>query len=71
MVGGVLVKLRQARVPVVELVEAVAEAKALLHRQVAHVVPLAALDEALLVQVHHRRVVLLNVRLIVVLHAQG
>jgi len=56
--GGVLGLLAQSRVPVVELIETVAEAESFLHRQEGHVGTLATLDEALVVKVFHHSVVL-------------
>ena len=50
--------LGEARVPVVELVEAVAEADTLLHGQVTQIILRAALSETLFMQILHQRVVL-------------
>ena len=70
LVGGSLGVLSEAWVPVVELVEAVAEADALLHGQVTQIILRAALCEALLVQVLQQCVVLLLLRIIEVLCTQ-
>lgn len=70
LVGGALGVLTESRVPIVELVEAVAETEALLHRKVRQVLPLRALDVALLVQVCHQCVVLLHLAMEVVLGTQ-
>eukprot|EP00354_Favella_ehrenbergii_P007714 CAMPEP_0170476998 /NCGR_PEP_ID=MMETSP0123-20130129/18338_1 /TAXON_ID=182087 /ORGANISM="Favella ehrenbergii, Strain Fehren 1" /LENGTH=117 /DNA_ID=CAMNT_0010748447 /DNA_START=129 /DNA_END=482 /DNA_ORIENTATION=- len=68
--GRILGLLAQTRVPGVKLVEAVAEADALGHSEVADVVSPAALGEASFVQVGQQGEVLLHLRLVAILHAQ-
>ena len=58
--GSITSLFLQFGIPVIELVEAVAEAETLLHGQVAHVLSFGALSVATIVQVNHGGVVLLN-----------
>ena len=58
--SSVLCLLIQSWVPVIEFVETVAEAEALLHCQVANIFFRVALDEALLVQVLAQSIVFLH-----------
>lgn len=68
---GILGVFGQSWVPIVELIEAVAEANALRHSQVAQVLPGIALCEALLVQVRQKSIVLLHLAMEVIFSTQS